>query len=115
MIRTDEIFGKHTLREVRNTVTMSTAMLKTMTGFYDRMHIHDAAVAARTIVVDTGPVKATDFSLDRDAQDMLFRNGREAAAKFLDGAPGQPAWDWEAYKRRHRGSHPPAISAAARW
>jgi len=31
-----------------------------------------------------------------------FRKGREAALKFLDGAPGQPAWDWEAYKRTYR-------------
>src|SRR6516165_2641862 len=36
--------------EVRNTVTMSRAMVKTMTGFYDRSHIDDAAAAARTIV-----------------------------------------------------------------
>jgi NTE family protein len=104
--------GPGNLREVRNTVSMSKAMLKTMTGFYDRMHIHDAATAARTIIVDTGPVKATDFGLDRDTQDMLFRKGREAAARFLDGGPGQPAWDWEAYKRTHRNSQPPAVSAA---
>jgi hypothetical protein len=32
----------------------------------------------------------------------LFRKGREATLKFLDGAPGQPAWDWEAYKRTYR-------------
>jgi NTE family protein len=101
-----------TAREVRNTVSMSKAMVKTMTGFYDRMHIYDAAVSARTIVVDTGPVKATDFGLDRGTQDMLFRKGCEAAARFLDGAPGQPAWDWEAYKRCYRSSQPPAISAA---
>ena len=93
---------------MHDTVSMSKAMLKTMTGFYDRMHIHDAAVAARTIVVDTGPVKATDFGLDRDTQDMLFRKGREAAAKFLDGAPGQPGWDWDTYKRTYRRSQPAA-------
>jgi NTE family protein len=91
-----------TIRDVHDTVSMSKAMLKTMTGFHDRMHIDDAAITARTIVVDTGTVRATDFNLDQDTQDMLFQKGREAALKFLDGAAGQPAWDWEAYKRTHR-------------
>jgi hypothetical protein len=86
---------------------MSRAVLNTMTGFCDRRHVHDAAIAARTIVVDTGRVRATDFDLDRDAQDLLFRKGRDAALKFLDGATGQPAWDWEAYRRTYR--------SASRW
>ena len=72
---------------------MSKAMLKTMTGFYERTRFDDAAVTARTIFVDTGKVRATDFDLDQDAQNMLFQKGREAALKFLDGTPGQPAWD----------------------
>ena len=87
---------------VHGTASMSRAMLNAMIGFCDRRHVEDAAVAARTIVVDTGTVRATDFDLDRDAQDLLFRRGREAALNFLDGAPGQPAWDWEAYKRTYR-------------
>jgi NTE family protein len=81
---------------------MAWAMLNTMTGFYDRMHIEDPAVIVRTIFVHTKKVKATDFDLDPDTQNMLFQNGREAALKFLDGGPGQPAWDWEAYKRKYR-------------
>jgi NTE family protein len=83
-------------------------MLNTMTGFYDRMHIDDPAVTARTIFVDTGKVRATDFDLDQDTQDVLFNNGRDAARRFLDGAPGHPAWDWEAYKREHRSAQPSA-------
>ena len=39
---------------------------------------------------------------------MLFRSGRDAALKFLDGAPGRPAWDWEAYLRKYRSAQPPA-------
>ena len=81
---------------------LEAAMLNTMTVFYDRSHIDDAAAAARTIVVDTGTVRVTDFDLDRDTQDLLFRKGREATLKFLDGAPGQPAWDWDGYKRSYR-------------
>lgn len=64
--------------EVHGTVSMSRVMLITMTGFYDRRHIDDAAAAARTIVADTGTVRATGFDLDRDTQDLLFRKGRAA-------------------------------------
>jgi NTE family protein len=91
-----------TVNDVHDTVSMSWAMLNTLTGFYDRMHIDDPGVTARTIFVDTGKVRATDFDLDQDTQDTLFRSGRDAALKFLDGAPGRPAWDWEAYKREYR-------------
>jgi len=97
-----------TVNDVHDTVSMARAMLNTMTGFYDRMHIDDASVTARTIFVDTGKVRATDFDLDRDAQNMLFRSGRDAALKFLGGAPGQPAWDWDAYKRTYRSGQSPA-------
>jgi len=86
-------------------------MLNTMTGFYDRVHIDDAAAAARTIVIDTGAIRATDFNLDRDTQNLLFRQGREAALDFLDSASGQPTWDWETYKRT-RSSQSPAVSVA---
>jgi len=97
--------------EVHDVKTMSLAMLNTMTGFYDRMHTDDAAAAARTILIDTGAVRATDFDLDRDAQDLLFRKGRQAALTFLDGGPGQSGWDWEAYKRAYRSSQSPVMSA----
>jgi NTE family protein len=98
--------------EVHDTKSMWWAMLNTMTGFYDRMHIDDAAAAARTIVIDTGTVRATDFDLDRATQDLLFRRGREAALDFLDGTAGHPAWDWETHKRAYRTSPSPATSAA---
>jgi NTE family protein len=102
-----------TASEVHDTVSMSWAMLNIMTGFYDRARIDEAAATARTIVIDTGTVRATDFDLDREAQDLLFRKGREAALEFLDGAPGQPGWDWEVYKRTYRSSQSPVMSFAA--
>lgn len=70
---------------------MSVAMIKTLTGFYDRMHIHNTDAAARTIFVDTGKVQATDLNLSKTQQDELFENGRAAALKFLDGGDGRPA------------------------
>jgi NTE family protein len=82
--------------------SMSLALLNTMTGFYDRMHVDDPAVLARTIFVDTGHVKSTDFDLTDTQRDTLFDNGRKAAAAFLDGADGQPGWDFEQYKRAYR-------------
>jgi NTE family protein len=73
------------------------AMLNTMTGFYDRQHIDDPGVVARTIFVDTGSVSSTNFHLTTEQRDQLFANGRDAATKFLDGAPGHPGWDFDQY------------------
>jgi len=70
-------------------------------------------MGAGVVVMTVLTLRSRGFDL-RVHRWVLFRNGREAAAKFLDGAPGQPAWDWEAYKRSYRSSQAPAISAAAR-
>jgi NTE family protein len=82
---------------VTGALTLARAMLGTMTGFYDRMHIDDPSVQARTIFVDTLDVRSTDFDLDDATKQRLFDNGRRAAEQFLDGGPGHRAWDWEAY------------------
>ncbi|MER7003168.1 patatin-like phospholipase family protein [Dactylosporangium sp. NPDC000555] len=89
--------------------SMSIAMLKTLTGFYDRMHIESQDAVDRTIFVDTGHVRATDFELDAASQNMLFQNGRKAAREFLDGTADRPAWDFDAYIAKHR-----AVPARAR-
>jgi NTE family protein len=91
-----------TVNDVHDTLSMSLAMLNTMTGFYDRMHVDRDDVAARTIFIDTGKVKATDFDIDPATQNMLFENGRAAALKFLDGGPGQAPWNWDTYRRTYR-------------
>jgi NTE family protein len=94
------------LQGVRNTITgpltMTRAMLDTMGGFHDRSHLDDPDVVARTIFVDTGKVRTTDFDLDEATQRWLFDRGRRAAERFLDGHDGQPAWDFEAYVDRFR-------------
>jgi NTE family protein len=82
--------------DIDGPVSMGLAMVKTMTGFYDRMHVEGTDATERTIFVDTGKVKATDFELSPQDQAMLYVNGREAAEAFLD------TWDFEAYKERHR-------------
>jgi NTE family protein len=87
---------------IKGIASMSMAMLNTLTGFYDRMHIEDPSVVARTIFVETNDIKATDFDLTDTERDQLFVNGQQAAIKFLDGAAGQPPWDWEQYKKTYR-------------
>ena len=47
------------------------------------MHINDPAVVDRTIFVDTTGVKSTDFAITKLQQQMLYDNGRHAAAKWL--------------------------------
>lgn len=90
------------INDVHDTVSLTRAMIGTMTGFYDRLHIDDPSVQDRTIFVDTGHVKATQFDLDEKTQQMLFDNGRAAAERFFDGTKGHPGWDWDAFKRKYR-------------
>lgn len=76
--------------------SMVAAMVSTMTGFYDRMHLDDPSVLARTVFVDTLGVKATEFDLPDATRDQLYANGRAAAEKFL------ATWDFEQYVARFR-------------
>ncbi|MGQ1797897.1 patatin-like phospholipase family protein [Kocuria oceani] len=47
-------------------------------------------------------VRATDFDLTDDDRDFLYRSGRDAAVRFLDGTPTRPAWDFPQYIAAHR-------------
>lgn len=94
--------GDTKFTDVRGVISLSKAMLTTMTGYYDRMHIDRPDVIARTIFVDTSGVKATDFGLSRDTADRLYDAGRAAATRFLDGDAQHPKWDFEEYKRTWR-------------
>jgi NTE family protein len=58
-----------------------------------------ADVLARTIFVDAGAVRATDFDLSPAAAEEMYEAGRAAAATFLDGDDDHPAWDFTAYQR----------------
>jgi NTE family protein len=81
---------------VKGTFGLAEAMVGTMTNFHDQMHIDDPAVLARTMFVDTGSVKATDFDIDHVTQDMLFTHGGDAATKFL------ATWDFARYVQQFR-------------
>jgi NTE family protein len=95
------------IADVHGPIDMTRAMIKTMTGFYDRMYVDQPDFQARTIFVDTGTIQATDFELTPKQRDTLFENGVEAAKKFFDGGDGQAPWNWEAYKKRFRNANAP--------
>lgn len=82
--------------QVSGTFSLAKAMIGTMTNWHDQMHLDDPAVLARTIFVDTGQVKATDFGIDPATQAQLYQSGRDAATKFL------ATWDFGAYTAKFR-------------
>ncbi len=87
---------------VRGAVSMTRAMVSTMTGFFDHLHLDEPSTLARTIFVDTLGVRSTDFSLDHDTQQALFASGQDAARTFLDGDDSQPGWDFARYVATYR-------------
>ena len=82
--------------DVKGTFGLARAMVGTMSNFHDQIHIDDPSVLARTMFVDTGTVKATDFDIDKPAQDTLFDSGRHSADAFL------AAWDFNRYVKEFR-------------
>lgn len=78
-------------QRVDNTFEFARALVSTMIGWHDQAHLDDPCVVRRTIFVDTMKVQATDFDLDDQTKDALYRNGREAALRFLD------TWDFDDY------------------
>jgi len=91
------------INNVRGLVSLSRAMVSTMTSFHDRLHVSRAEVRERTIFVDTGGVRAVDFDLSPAQAETLYESGRAAATRFLDGDENRPPWDFAAYTRRYRG------------
>lgn len=67
------------------------AILDTLLNAYDQSHLDNPATTLRTIFVDAGKVKTTDFGLSRQKREVLRTSGRNAAKEFLE------AWDYEKY------------------
>ncbi|MGP9681625.1 MULTISPECIES: patatin-like phospholipase family protein [unclassified Brachybacterium] len=83
-------------------LSFAKAVVSTVTGFYDRMHIEDSHAVARTIFIDTAAVRPTQFDLSAADRELLYREGRRAAIEFLDGTTTQPGWDFARYVARFR-------------
>ena len=64
-------------------ISLATAMIGTLTSWYDRMHINDPDVVKRTIFVDTTGIRSTDFGINESQQAQLYENGRVAATTWL--------------------------------
>jgi NTE family protein len=62
------------------------ACLETMLDNADRFYV-EPADAQRTIFVDHGDVRTTDFAITSEAQQFLLTSGRNAAAAFLKARP----------------------------
>jgi NTE family protein len=91
---------------VAGPLSFGVALLRTMMGFHDGMHIDSADAVARTIFVDTGQVRTTQFDLSEADREMLYDNGRSAATKFLDGTDERAGWDFDRYITEHRPIEP---------
>lgn len=93
-----------TSHPVKGPLSLGLALLRTMMGFYDQMHIAEDGAIDRTIFIDTGNVRTTQFDLSDADRDMLYRNGRQAAQHFLDGdgTAAHPGWDFAEYVRKYR-------------
>lgn len=87
---------------IRGPLSFGKAIVDTVTGFYDRMHIASSHSRARTIFVDTAGIRPTQFDLSEEDREMLHRKGREAATAFLDGSADQEPWDFARYIQRFR-------------
>lgn len=98
--RPDADFG--VANEISGPTSFAKALLNTATGFYDRMHIDASHSVARTIFIDTAAVRPTQFDLSDADEELLYRSGRQAAEKFLDGNQTNAAWDFDRYIATYR-------------
>lgn len=83
---------------IHNTYDFARAMLATMINAHDQMHIDDPGTAARTIFIETFKIKATNFDIKPQAQELLYESGKAAARAFLRG------WDFEKWRKKYQKS-----------
>jgi NTE family protein len=81
---------------VRGPVQLGKALVSTMVNAHDRLALDEPAACARTVFVETDGIRATQFDVDADIREDLYRRGRARAEEFLS------TWDFEAYKRQYR-------------
>jgi NTE family protein len=70
-------------RPVRTALGIAINSLETLTADWNRYRLESEGVNRRSIFVDTTGIAATDFGIDAETRQRLFKNGQEAAEKFL--------------------------------
>lgn len=80
-----------TLKRVRGPVTLTRAIIETLTNAHSRKLIREAD-ETRLVKIPTGKYVATDFDLTKDDTEWLFASGYNTAVEFLK------TWDFERYK-----------------
>ena len=81
--------GQQVTAPVTGPISMTLAVVETMTMACDARHIDDPAVQARSIFVDTSDVSPVDFAIRREQQEDLLAHGRASARDFLR------TWDFQ--------------------
>jgi NTE family protein len=77
-------------RPADNDFELAIACLQTLLAGWDRYHLDDENVTARTVFVDTGSVSAIDFGITATQSGQLYATGRAAGTAFLDGDGAVP-------------------------
>jgi NTE family protein len=80
-------------RDTSSPLTLTRALVHTMTNAHDQLYIDEPSVRARTVFVETDGVHTTDFRLSRQTKQMLYDNGRDAARSFLS------TWSFAEWRR----------------
>lgn len=80
-------------KPVNGPAGMAMAALRTLVGAHDAYHLDDEHTTQRTVFVDTSGVDGLDFGIDAATRALLYRNGRDAATRFL---AAQPNASWPA-------------------
>ena len=69
-------------QRIRGLVSMTRAMVRTMSSFHDRKALEDSD-KTRVVRIPTGGYGTLDFGLDDAGKDWLYESGRSAAGQFL--------------------------------
>lgn len=70
-------------RPAANDFQLAASCIQTLLTGWDRYHLDDDNVTARTVFVDTDSVSPINFGITAEEQLKLFKSGRSAAASFL--------------------------------
>ena len=83
-----------TPRKITGPLSLGKALMDTSINGHDQRHLNKPETLARTMFVEVGSVKSTDFNITPAQQEVLFANGQKSAKKFLD------TWDYGKYKQK---------------